>query len=189
MPTKLESALQRLTPPAGTREAMKMTKIWICSPINRKTSTWLPDKQVACAIPLSGDLRSPAMDSYLEFIALSCSCRFRSWQWFDNFAFRFSRVKHSSESFDSCALVSQSVLCNWAVRLTWRRLSLCSVTERLGSPGGGCSAVTCSGSQAGKLEKGFCVSSYLFFISAFKLYESIVVYPKNDLLVSGNILS
>lgn len=70
MPTKLESALQRLTPPAVTREAMKMTKIWICSPVNRKTSIWAPDKQVACAVPRSGDFCSLAVDSYSEFIVL-----------------------------------------------------------------------------------------------------------------------
>lgn len=68
--TKLESALQRPTLPVVTRGVMKMMKIWTYSRINRKSSMLVPGKQVVCAIGLSVDFWSLAVDSYSELIVV-----------------------------------------------------------------------------------------------------------------------
>ena len=68
MQTKLESALQHPTLLVVTRGVTKMMKIWTYSPINRKTSIRVPDKQVVCANKLSVDFCSLAVNSYPELI-------------------------------------------------------------------------------------------------------------------------
>ena len=50
MQTKLESVPRLPTLPVGTRGVTKMMKRWTYSPVNRKTNTRVPGKQVMCTL-------------------------------------------------------------------------------------------------------------------------------------------
>jgi hypothetical protein len=68
MQIKPESVLPRPILPVVTRGVMKMMKIWISSPINRKTSTQVPGKQVVCS-RLPADLCFPTRHAFSEFMS------------------------------------------------------------------------------------------------------------------------